>query len=144
MTILVTALERSPDGGWGALPLVLVAALLAGCSDHAILWRDPPYVVHWIDDPQAISLNYDIGEDSTIGRVGAKVVAVGANTDFVVAKQASGGYFYIDRHRDGMYLQAEAVTGPLSLDEFRLRKEALSLPDFTKAFEREALKSVDK
>lgn len=114
--------------------LLSAAVLLSGC-DSARLWSDPPYVVFWIDDPKAIRLSYDQGSGSMLGLVDAKVVAVGSNKHFVVAQQATGGYFYIEKPGG-----PEAVVGPLSFEEFSLKKKALLLPDFTKEFEPGALK----
>lgn len=115
---------------------VLLSLFLSAGCDSGTLWRDPPYVVHWIDNPDKVALNYDIGGGGSVGRVGPTVVAVGSNAAFVVAKESSGGYYYIEKSRDGKYLQSEAVVGPLTEEEFLDAQKRLRLPSLTQSFER--------
>jgi hypothetical protein len=122
--------------------LFLVFALLSGCIfDSGEVWRDEPYLVGWIDTGDNLTLSYDLGKGNSIGRVEAKVVAVGSNEKYVVAKQTPIGnrtatnYYVIDRAKDNKYADTKvAVLGPLSEPEFEKKKRELDLPKFSKEF----------
>jgi hypothetical protein len=103
-------------------------------------WKDSPYEVIWIDTVDNRTLNHEISENASIGRVEAEVVAVGSNVKYVVAKQKpiGGGsisYFYIDRAKDDKYLNWDEITqGPFTEVRFQELKTELGLPDFSKEF----------
>ena len=119
--------------------LITFLALLCSC-DSGVEWRDKPYEVMWIDTGDNRTLNYEITESASIGRVEAEVIAVGSNDKYVVAKQkpVGGGaisYFYIDREKDGKYLNGNEITqGPFSEVEFIQLRARLGLPEFSKEF----------
>jgi hypothetical protein len=103
-------------------------------------WRDKPYEVIWIDTGDNRTLNHEISENESIGRVEAEVIAVGSNEKYVVAKQRpiDGGsisYYYIEREKDDKFLNGNEITqGPFSEARFLQLKSELGLPEFTKEF----------
>ncbi len=125
----------------GKRATIVVLLLLLGACDSGELWRDPPYAVYWIDTPDNVELVRDIESTSaSIGRVQARVIAVGGDDQFVVAKRVDPqtgeiSYFYIDRSLDGTYLNQDEITeGPFSEQQYRLLKAELRLPDFSHSF----------
>ena len=108
--------------------------------DSGVEWRDSPYEVIWVDTGNNRTLNYELGEDASIGRVEAEVVAVGSNKKYVVAKQRPIGsktvwYYYIDREKDNKYHNWDEITqGPFELTRFIELRVELGLPEFTKEF----------
>jgi len=119
--------------------LVIITLFLISC-DSGVEWRDRPYEVIWIDTADNRTLNHEISENASIGRVEAEVIAVGSNEKYVVAKQKpiGGGsisYFYIDRAKDDKYLNWDEVTqGPFTEVRFLELKAELDLPDFSEEF----------
>ncbi len=119
--------------------LIIFSALLFSC-DSGVEWRDKPYEVIWIDTGDNRTLNHEISENASIGRVEAEVIAVGSNDKYVVAKQRPIGgdsisYFYIDRKKDDKYLNGDEITqGPFSEARFFELKNELGLPEFSKEF----------
>ncbi len=119
--------------------ILFLAALLAAC-DYGVEWRDKPYEIIWIDVSDNRTLNYDLGEGSSIGRVEPEVIAVGSNEKYIVAKQRVKGsnnisYFYIERNKDDRYLNGNEITqGPFAESRFNEIKLELNLPDFSKEF----------
>ena len=119
--------------------LLLLSVFLYSC-DSGVKWRDSPYEVIWIDTGNNRTLNYEISEIASIGRVEAEVIAVGSNDKYVVAKQKpiGGGpisYFYIERAKDDEYLNANEITqGPFSETRFLQLKTELNLPEFSREF----------
>ena len=93
----------------------------------------------WIDIPDDVTLSYDLGQNSAVGRIEERVFAVGWDGRYVVAQQHPKGnksitnYFYIDSQKDSAYADAkQVVVGPLSEAEFKKKSEELKLPPFTK------------
>lgn len=68
------------------ISLIILTIFLSSC-DSGVLWRDDPYEVIWIDTSDNRSLNHQISENVSIGRVEAEVIAIGSNKSFVVVKQ---------------------------------------------------------
>lgn len=64
----------------------LLLTLLSAC-DSGVKWKDAPYEVVWIDTNENRTLNYNLGEGDSVGRVEAEVVAVGSDNKYVVAEQ---------------------------------------------------------
>lgn len=120
--------------------LIIICFVLLCSCDSGVEWRDKPYQVIWIDTGDNRTLSHEITENASIGRVDAEVVAVGSDDKYVVAKQKpiGGGaisYFYIDREKDGRYLNADEITeGPFSEAQFIQLKAQLGLPEFSKEF----------
>ncbi|WP_444895981.1 hypothetical protein [Microbulbifer sp. SSSA005] len=119
--------------------LLIITSFLCSC-DSGVEWKDRPYEVIWIDTGDNRTLNHEISENASIGRVEAEVIAVGINEKYVVAKQKpiGGGsisYFYIDRAKDDKYLNWDEITqGPFSEARFLQLKTELGLPEFSKEF----------
>ena len=121
--------------------ILLIILTVFQCScDSGVQWKDHPYEVIWIDTSNNRTLNYEISENASIGRVEAEVIAVGSNEQYVVAKQKpiGGGtisYFYIERAKDHKYLSWDEIThGPFSESVFLRLKADLGLPDFSREF----------
>ena len=120
---------------------VLCYTVLPGCGlfDSGIVWRQGPYALTWIDDPQAVRLSYDAGKGSWAGRVEPRVFAVGADESYIVAKQHPGGdkritnYYVINVKEDS--LSRPLVVGPLTEEDFKRKSAELKLPTFTKILE---------
>jgi len=121
--------------------LILCFAILVAACDSGVKWRDDPYEVSWIDISSNRTLDYSLGNGTSIGRVQASVISVGSNKKYVVAKRQVPNtetvqYYYIDRNKDYKYLNFDQITqGPFTKEAFISLKESLGLPDFTKQFQ---------
>ncbi len=123
---------------------IMLCAQIVGCSlfDSGIEWRSGPYALLWIDTPDNVSLSYDLGSGSWVGRVEPKVFAVGANDQYIVAKQHPTqnklivDYYIVLRGEDSMSADSKKVVlGPLTTEEFDLKSKELNLPQFSKVLE---------
>lgn len=117
--------------------LLFAALLLVGC-DSGVLWEDKPYQVLWIDITTNRTLNYDLGDGGSITRIKAKIIAVGSDDHYIVAKQKEPdtdavAYYYIEKATDSKF--ANGASGPYGEVQFRQLKNKLGLPEFTKTFE---------
>jgi hypothetical protein len=121
--------------------LVLLCGLLSGCGlfDSGVVWKGGHYAMIWIDIPDDVQLSYDAGNGAWMGRVEARVFAVGWDGRYVVAKQHPKGnksvtnYFIVDSQKDSSFANTtQAVIGPLSVLEFQKRSAEMKLPRFTK------------
>jgi hypothetical protein len=124
--------------------VVFLCGLLTGCGlfDSGVVWRGGHYELAWIDIPDNVTLYYDAGNNSAIGRVEARVFAVGWDGRYVVAKQHPKGdksitnYFIVDSQKDAPFADVkQAVIGPLTEAEFQQKSAQLKLPPFTKVLE---------
>lgn len=118
------------------IPLIFMITLLVGC-DNGVLWEDNPYQVAWVDTTTNRTLNYDLGDGGFITRIEAKIIAVGSDDHYIVAKQQSPdvgviSYYYIERQSDQKF--ANGASGPYTKAQFWKIKKELNLPDFTKRF----------
>ncbi|BFM49512.1 hypothetical protein [Marinomonas sp. THO17] len=116
--------------------LIFTALLLVGC-DSGALWEDKPYQVLWIDVTDNRTLNYDLGDGGSITRIKAKIIAVGSNDHYIVAKQKEPdtdavAYYYIEKDNDDKF--ANGASGPYSEVQFLELKKKFDLPEFTKTF----------
>jgi hypothetical protein len=120
--------------------IVLAILLVLSSCDYGEKWRDSPYEVIWIDTENNRSLYYDLGDNASIGRVEAEVIAVGSNEKYIVAKQKSVSsdliaYYFIERKKDSKYYNGSEITqGPFTESNFLKIKSELGLPEFTKEF----------
>ena len=125
-----------------ASAITFIVIFLTACVfDSREKWRDGYYSVLWIDTFENLTLNYDVGNGDSIGRIGKTILAVGSNNKYVVVKQRLDlksnitNYYIIDRLRDHKYANPqEFVMGPLSEKEYELKKVIFQLPDFNKRF----------
>ena len=116
--------------------VLLAVLLLSGCGP---MWEDGEYEVYYIDGD--ISLGIKLDDSGTYhGRVDHKVVAVGANEKYVVARQLEpdttvASYFYIVKENDDKYLNPDEITqGPFTELQFTKLSKELGLPAFSKEF----------
>ncbi|MFI5345166.1 MAG: hypothetical protein ACHQ51_02215 [Elusimicrobiota bacterium] len=117
--------------------LLLTASCLSGCSliDSRTEWRSGRYVLMWIDEPNEVTLSYDLGDGAWKPLVDARVFAVGSDSHHIIAKQHPHGdkgitnYFILDTSD---ILKSAGVTGPLSEAEFERKIKELNLPAFSK------------
>ena len=123
-----------------SLSLIVILSIALSACDSGVEWSEGEYEVHWIDTSQNRSLARKIDSSSSIGRVGAEVIAVGSNDKHVVAKQRSIGtnsisYFVINKAKDGKLLNQDEITeGPFSEKRFLELQKELGLPGFSKEF----------
>lgn len=126
------------------LVATMLCALIAGCGlfDSGVEWRSGPYALLWIDTPDNVSLSYDLGSGSWAGRVEPQVFAVGANDQYIVAKQhpvhnkSRVDYYIVLRGEDSMSADSKKVVlGPLTTEEFDQKSKGLNLPQFGKVLE---------
>ncbi len=121
------------------LYIVISSFLLTGC-DHGVEWSEGDYEVHWIDTSNNRTLARIINENASIGRVDPEVIAVGSNSEYVVAKQRDPdngeiSYFIVEKAKDEKYLNMSEVTeGPFSEAMFMKMRKVKNLPDFTAVF----------
>ncbi len=122
----------------------LVFMLVSSCGllDSREVWRGGPYRLSWIDIPENVTLSYDLGKGSSIGRIGEQVFAVGWDGRYLVAQQHPKGnkkitnYFIIDAKKDSPTAdQRDVVIGPLTEAEYKTKSAELKLPPFTKELE---------
>ncbi|WP_353413011.1 hypothetical protein [Arenicella sp. 4NH20-0111] len=118
------------------LTSVLLVFVLSACGP---MREDGEYEVYYIDGNINLGIKID-DSGSYHGRVDHKVVAVGANEKYVVAKQLEPGsavpsYFYIVREKDNVYLNPDEITqGPFTEVRFNELSRKLGLPNFSKEF----------
>lgn len=115
------------------LILGFIFSLIA--CDSKVLWEEGPYVAHWIDIESNITINRKIGEGLSVGRVDAKVLALGSDEKYLVAKRLDVkngeiSFFYVDKTKDSDYLNQDEITqGPFSEEEYLELKSKLYLPE---------------
>jgi hypothetical protein len=123
------------------IPVLAALALsLFGCNfDSGTPWRSGRYALKWIDTPDDVWLELQDSDGLSQVRVEPRVFAVGADQQWVVAKQHPGGdrtitnFFVVDAGRDTMRAQkSDVVHGPLTEAEFQELARQLHLPAFTK------------
>ena len=92
-----------------------------------------------VDTDEQMSISYDLGDGSAVGRINETVFAIGHDKRFIVAKQHPNGdksitnYFYLDMTKDSKYAEpSDSVTGPLTKTEFEVEAKRLNLPKFTR------------
>lgn len=122
------------------LAIILFAIPIVGCGGFAYDEHlDGPYRLVAVDINEQMTLSYDLGNGSTVGRVGETVFSVGWNSTYVVTKRHPNGdksvleYYYIVRLDDGPYVDPKnCVKGPFTKAEYSLEKSRLSLPEFSR------------
>lgn len=123
--------------------MILVLTLLgsSGCAlvDSGTPWESGPYKLHWIDDPDSVSLIQTSGMHHYTEVIPAQVFSVGIDSRYMVVKQHPSAdkkitnYFIIDRSTEAQpRLSPSRIIGPLNADEFQLRSKQLTLPLFSK------------
>jgi hypothetical protein len=117
---------------------VVAAFLVSGCGAAHDEPITGPYSLGAVDVDEQMSISYDLGNGSTVGRINKMVFAYGYNHNYIAAKQHPKGdkrvtnYYYLDMTKDSMYASPSAsVIGPLSKEEFEKASIQLILPDFT-------------
>lgn len=121
---------------------LLGVLLIAGCGsahDELIIG---PYRLVAVDLDEQMSISYDLGGGSAVGRIDQTVFAYGFDERFIVAKQHPNNdrsltrYFFLEIAKDSKYAEpSDSVTGPLTLEEFEGATERLGLPEFTRTIE---------
>jgi len=119
-----------------------LSLLLNGCADAIHEHVTGPYILIAIDVDEQLSVSRDEGHGISIDRIGPVVIDVGWNTNYIVAtvrpKKKPGtplSYYFLDIAKDsGTGNQYQAVTGPLTKDEFEKAKQKLGLPEFSRHF----------
>jgi len=119
-----------------------LSLLLCSCGDAIHERLAGPYVLIAIDVDEQLSVSRDEGNGISIGRIGPVVTDVGWNTNYIVAAVrpekkpgTPSTYYFLDIAKDSSSGdQYQAVTGPLTKDEFEKAKQKLGLPEFTRHF----------
>lgn len=123
---------------------VLIFMIVSSCGlfDSGEVWRGGPYRLSWIDIPENVTLSYDLGKGSSVGRIEEQVFAVGWDGRYLVAQQHPKGnkkitnYFIIDAKKDSPSADPkDVVIGPLTEAEYKTKSAELKLPSFTKELE---------
>ncbi len=113
--------------------------LVSGCGfvhdEHII----GPYRLIAVDVDDQMSISYDLGDGSAVGRIDETVFAFGFDQRFIVAKQHPNGdrsvtnFFYLDMTKDSKYAEPkDSVTGPLTEKQFESEAARLNLPKFSR------------
>jgi len=125
-----------------AFALIAMFVTSCGLFDSGEVWRGGPYRLTWIDIPEKVTLSYDLGKGSSVGRIEEQVFAVGWDGRYLVAQQHPKGnkkitnYFIIDAKKDSPTAdQRDVVIGPLTEAEYKTKSAELRLPPFTKELE---------
>jgi len=123
------------------VPPLICSVLLSGCGlfDSDVMWRGGPYVLMWVDKFDNSTINYELNEGTSIGRIDATVFAVGWDGRYLVAKQHPSGnksvtnFFCIDSRLDAKYAEpSDVVVGPMTEAAFQAKTVELNLPGFSK------------
>ncbi|MCW0220051.1 MAG: hypothetical protein OJI67_17125 [Prosthecobacter sp.] len=124
---------------WKYLGIFVLLNSLCSCGFVHDEVLTGPYRLIAVDLNSDMSLSYDLGNGSAVGRVNETVFAVGWNDTYVVAQQHPENvrsvthYYYIERVKDGPWVDPSAcVTGPLTEKEFLQKQQELKLPAFTR------------
>lgn len=98
-----------------------------------------PYRLNAVDTLSQMSVVYDLGNGTSIGRIPETVFSVGWDSRYIVAKQhpnnnrAVTNFYYLEIAKDSSYADPNAsVIGPLSAQEFAARQTQLKLPAFSR------------
>jgi hypothetical protein len=118
---------------------LMSALLISGCGFVHDEHITGPYRLIAVDIDEQMSISYDLGGGSAVGRINETVFAFGHDKRFIVAKQHPNGdksitnYFYLDMIKDSKYAEpSDSVTGPLTKTEFEGEAKRLNLPKFTR------------
>jgi hypothetical protein len=118
-----------------------VVLMLASCGAPVRYQKvDGPYIIVAADVSEDRSLNYDLGESSSIGRVESTVTGVGHDERYITVRRrpyqrATGEhygvveYYYVIRELDGPFVPPEALKGPFDARAFEVEADRLDLPD---------------
>jgi hypothetical protein len=130
--------ERLRKNLWLMFVCAMLSILLAACDVHHEKLIGP-YFLGDIDVTEQMSVFYDLGDGSGIGRIGPTVFSVGWNDRYIVAKEHPNGdkritnFYYLEIARDSKYADPkQSVTDPLTKVEFLEKQKALNLPQFTR------------
>ncbi len=113
--------------------------LVSGCGFVHDEHITGPYRLIAVDVDNQMSISYDLGDGSAVGRINETVFAFGFDERFIVAKQNPNGdrsvtnFFYLDMTKDSKYADpTDSVTGPLTEKEFESEAKLLNLPKFSR------------
>lgn len=113
--------------------------LVSGCGFVHDEHITGPYRLIAVDVDNQMSISYDLGDGSAVGRINETVFAFGFDERFIVAKQHPNGdrsvtnFFYLDMTKDSKYADpTDSVTGPLTEKEFESEAKLLNLPKFSR------------
>lgn len=113
--------------------------LVSGCGFVHDEHITGPYRLIAVDVDNQMSISYDLGDGSAVGRINETVFAFGFDERFIVAKQHPNGdrsvtnFFYLDMTKDSNYADpTDSVTGPLTEKEFESEAKLLNLPKFSR------------
>ena len=119
--------------------IALSSSLLAGCGFVHDEHITGPYRLIAVDLDSQMSVSYDLGGGSAVGRINETVFSYGFDQKYIVAKQHPNNdktvvhYFYLDMAKDSKYAEpSDSVTGPLNKAEFKAAAIKFSLPKFTR------------
>ena len=115
----------------------MLCLFFAGCSEYN-KHITGPYYLDAVDIAGQMSVDYDLGDGSGIGRIEPTVFSVGWNNRYIVAKQHPANnrtvtnFYYLDMTKDARYGNpTDSVVGPLTRTEFISKQQALGLPAFS-------------
>ena len=118
--------------------ILLACVLLSGCGFVHDEHITGPYRLIAVDVDEQMSISYDLGDGSAVGRINETVFAYGYDNQYIVAMQHPEGnrsitnYFYLDMAKDSKYADpAVSVTGPLSKENFEAESKRLDLPNIS-------------
>ena len=121
-----------------SLLAVLTLPFLGACDVHKEHLVGQ-YLLVAVDIPEQMSVSYDLGDGSSIGRINPVVFAVGWSDHYIVAKQHPAtnrsitSFYYLDISKDSKYAEpTNSVVGPLTEAEFTQKQHELGLPAFTR------------
>jgi len=123
--------------------LLLVCFFVSGCGSVHDEQITGPYRLIAVDIDAQMSLSYDLGNGSAIGRINETVFAYGFDKQYIVAMQHPKGnrsithFYYLDMAKDSKYADPEvSVIGPLSKKDFDAASKRLGLPKISQFIDR--------
>ena len=126
----------TPTARW--LVVAFAGLTLSGCGfvhDKKIIG---PYRLVAVDIDENMGVCYGLASGDCIGRIPETVFSVGANAQFIVAKQHSAhdrsvtNYFILVIADDSELADpGKSVIGPMSEAAYTVKAQSLGLPEFT-------------
>jgi hypothetical protein len=116
------------------LASLIFSASLSGCGAVCEEQIDGPYYLIAIDERNSLSVSFQVEPGMYTGRIEGEVVAVGWDSEHIVAKRIAVGtrepeFYVLTRKADSTYADPGAsVEGPLSSADFQQRVRAGAIP----------------
>lgn len=119
------------------ITLVLISIIFSceGINKNQIIGR---YYLVAVDTDDNMSIGYQVDEEgNTVDIVKETVFSIGNNNSYIIAKQnpyrnkSIVNYFIIPIYKKFTYFPEKGVIGPLSLNQFEVKRKELNISNLT-------------